>query len=322
MAKKIDEEILKEYNHFRSGTSLSTLCPAPMINLHFSQLGLVTACCFNREQVLGIYPKNSLDEIWAGTESEDMRKVLESGSFPSGCAKCYEQIVTRDFGGSHANFYSQQAFHLSERRKALGVVSAKMMPLKLEFNIHNNCNLQCIMCHGLASSSIRINREGLPAMPNPYDEAFVEQLKKYLPYVVEADFMGGEPFMIGTYQSIWKAISEVNPKILSCILTNATILNESIKSLLESFNCWIHVSIDSYKKSTYETIRRGASYEEVMKHSDYFNELMQSKGLNLIWRYCPMRLNWHEIPETVHYCTEREIKLFFNQLDSPIALSL
>ena len=47
------------------------------------------------------------------------------------------------------------------------------LPMRLEFNIHNACNLQCVMCHGLASSSIRAHREGLPALANPYDETFV-----------------------------------------------------------------------------------------------------------------------------------------------------
>lgn len=323
----IDENILTAYNKFRHEASLHTLCPAPSMNLHFSQLGIVTACCFNRTKVMGVYPKHSLDEIWNSDEAQKMRQELEAGKFPIGCEKCREQILSKDFGGSHANFYSQQAKYFgitrAKRNAETGVkLDATVLPMKLEFNIHNNCNLQCIMCHGLASSSIRVHREGLPAMPNPYDDAFVEQLKKYLPQVIETDFMGGEPFMIGAYKSIWKAISEVNPKIKTCILTNATILNDSIKSLLESFNCWIHISIDSFKKETYETIRKGASFEEVMENSTYFNQLMKARGLNLVWRYCPMRINWHELPETVSYCTKRDIKLFFNQVDSPINMSL
>ena len=323
----IKPEILQEYNKFRHATAQDTLCPAPSMNLHFSQLGIVTACCFNRNEILGVYPENTLDEIWTSEAAKQMRQQLKKGHFPRGCEKCREQILSRDFAGSHANFYSHQAKILSDRKNELslpsnGLSSFGALPMKLEFNIHNSCNLQCIMCHGLASSSIRVHREGLRAMPNPYDDAFVEQLRKYLPYVVETDFMGGEPFMIPTYQKIWQAISEINPNIKTCILTNATILNDSIKSLLESFNCWIHVSIDSFRKNTYETIRKGASFEEVMKNCNYFNRLMKSTGQSLIWRYCPMRVNWHELPDTVSYCSEEGIKLFFNQVDSPINMSL
>ena len=41
-----------------------------------------------------------------------------------------------------------------------------------------------------------------------------------------------------------------------------------------------------------------------------------------MFRYCPMRMNWREIPDTVRYCNERGIMLMYNQVDSPMDLSL
>ncbi|PYQ27558.1 MAG: hypothetical protein DMF56_19445 [Acidobacteria bacterium] len=321
-------DLLKEFNAFRGEDEGATVCPAPLVNLHFSQLGVVTACCFNRTQVLGVYPKNSVREIWEGAAAAELREALARGDLSKGCEKCLQQIEARDFGGSHAVFYSRHARIMADRRSELGMVppadgSVTPLPMKLEFNIHNACNLQCVMCHGLASSAIRTRREALGAMPNPYDdELFVDQLAPYLPYVVETDFMGGEPFLIPLYQRIWARIGEVNPKTRVCILTNATILDDRIKKILESINCWIHVSIDSFRKETYETIRRGASFDEVMANAKYFHALMRQRGLPILWRLCPMRLNWHELPDTLQYCTDHEIALFYNQLDSPIGLSL
>jgi sulfatase maturation enzyme AslB (radical SAM superfamily) len=323
----LDPALWKDFNLFRGASDGTTACPAPLINLHFSQLGVVTACCFNRTQVLGVYPKNSVREIWEGAAAAELRAALARGDLSRGCEKCLQQIQARDFGGSHAVFYTRQAQIVAERQQELGIAPAAgapgtPLPMKLEFNIHNACNLQCIMCHGLASSSIRTRREGLPPMGNPYDDAFVDQLAPYLPYVVETDFMGGEPFLIPLYHRIWTLIGRVNPATRVCILTNATILDERIKAMLESINCWIHISIDSFRKDTYETIRRGASYDEVMANARYFQELMAARGLPVIWRLCPMRLNWHELPDTLQYCTENGIGLFYNQLDSPIGLSL
>jgi hypothetical protein len=196
------------------------------------------------------------------------------------------------------------------------------MPMRLEFNIHNSCNLQCIMCHGFASSSIRTQREGLPAMANPYDEAFADQLEPFLPYVVEADFMGGEPFMIPVYRMLWERIAVANPRMKVVILTNGTILDNGIKELLESLNCWMHMSMDSHVKQTYESIRRGASFDQVIENSEYYRQLMHSRGLAMMWRHCPMRKNWREIPDLVRYCNERGILLTYNQLDSPLKFSL
>lgn len=322
----LDPALAREFDRSRGALPGTTSCPAPSINLHFSQLGVVTACCFNRTFVLGVYPESSVAEIWEGKAASELREALSRGDFSKGCGKCWQQLQARDFSGSHAVFYTRQASMLAERRQ-LALLSepggpAVTLPMKLEFNVHNSCNLQCIMCHGLASSAIRTRREGLRAMPNPYDRAFAEQLEPFLPYVVETDFMGGEPFLVPVYRTIWELLSRVNPKTRVCILTNATILDAGLRKLLENINCWIHVSIDSFRKDTYERIRRGASYDEVMANCRYFQGLMAERGLPLIWRYCPLRLNWQEIPETVSYCTENGIILFFNQVDSPLGLSL
>lgn len=322
-----DADLEREFNRYRGAQPGTTLCPAPLVNLHFSQLGVVTACCFNRTHVLGVYPRDSIQEIWEGAAALELREALARGDLSKGCEKCLQQIVARDFGGSHAVFYTRHAAVMSQRREALDRVppgngSGAPWPLKMEFNVHNACNLQCVMCHGLASSSIRTLREGLGPMPNPYDDAFVDQLEPYLPYVVETDFMGGEPFLVPVYQRIWELIGRVNPQAKVCILTNATILDHRIKAALERINCWLHVSIDSFRKDTYEIIRRGASYDEVMANVEYFRELMTVRGLPLVWRLCPMRLNWRELPDTVRYCSERGFGLFYNQVDSPVGLSL
>jgi MoaA/NifB/PqqE/SkfB family radical SAM enzyme len=323
----LDPELVAELNRFRGMAPGTSACPAPLINLHFSQLGIVTACCFNRQQVLGTYPQNSIHEIWNGQPIRELREALARNDLRLGCQKCLQQIEARDFGGSHAVFYSVYAKVTAEKRARLGMEPkggplADPFPMRLEFNIHNSCNLQCVMCHGLASSAIRTIREGLPALPNPYDDAFVDQLEPYLPYVVETDFMGGEPFLIPVYIELWERIARINPRTQVCILTNGTILNDRLKAILERINCWIHVSIDSIFPETYESIRRGARHAEVMEHCDYYIELMRKRGLRVIFRFCPMRQNWREIPETVKFCNDRGVMLMYNQVDSPVNFSL
>ena len=323
----LSPDIVEEFNRIRNTPPGTSACPAAVINLHFSQQGVVTACCFNRQQVLGVYPQDSLEDIWNGEPIRALRDALDNNDLSLGCQKCEQQLEARDYGGSHAHFYSFYARVLEQKRVARGLQppagpDAPPVPMRLEFNIHNSCNLECVMCHGLASSSIRTRRERLAPMPNPYDETFVDQLEPFLPYVVEADFMGGEPFMIHAYQMLWERIAEVNPKMELCILTNATILDDKIKALLERINCLMHVSIDSMYKETYESIRKGASFDEVMANCMYYLDLMKRKGLPYTWRMCPMRQNWHEIPETVKWCNEKGITLMYNQVDSPVNFSL
>ncbi len=121
---------------------------------------------------------------------------------------------------------------------------------------------------------------------------------------------------------MWERIAETNPRLEVCILTNGTVLDDSIKQLLERIDCWIHLSIDSHVKKTYESIRRGASFETVMENCAWYQELMKSRGRACMWRFCPMRLNWREIPGVVRHCNERGVLLMYNQVDSPLGLSL
>ncbi|HET6923114.1 MAG TPA: radical SAM protein [Anaeromyxobacteraceae bacterium] len=322
----LSPEVIAEFDRFRGAAPGTPACTAPTINLHFSQMGVVTACCFNRRQVLGVYPRNSVAEIWHGQPIRELREALARYDLGAGCEKCQQQLEARDFGGSHAVFYTVYARMLAEKRAqwgtAAGDAAAGPLPMRLEFNVHNSCNLQCVMCHGLASSAIRTQREALPAMANPYDEAFADQLEPFLPSVVEADFMGGEPFLVPVYRMLWERIARRNPRLQVCILTNGTILDERIQETLERINCWIHVSIDSIDKENYESIRRGASFDRVMENCRWFQDLMRRRGLTFLWRLCPMRLNWREIPQVLLHCNRNDIELMYNQLDSPLGLSL
>ena len=323
----LSPEVIAEFDRLRGATPGTPACPAPTVNLHFSQMGVVTACCFNRRQVLGVYPRDSVAEIWNGRPIRELREALSRYDLAAGCEKCQQQLEARDFGGSHAVFYTRYARMLAERRKQWGLPAegdpaAAPLPMRLEFNVHNSCNLQCVMCHGLASSAIRTQREALPPMANPYDEAFADQLAPFLPYVVEADFMGGEPFLVPVYRMLWDRMARLNPRLQACILTNGTILDDRIKETLERINCWIHVSIDSIDPESYQAIRKGASFDQVMENCRWFQGLMRRRGLTFMWRLCPMRLNWREIPRVLTHCNQQDIELMYNQLDSPLGLSL
>jgi MoaA/NifB/PqqE/SkfB family radical SAM enzyme len=74
----------------------------------------------------------------------------------------------------------------------------------MELEIENTCNLECVMCIGELSSAIRKNRDKLPPIKSPYNEAFVEQLEEFIPHLKELRFNGGEPFLINSVFRIFE----------------------------------------------------------------------------------------------------------------------
>ena len=213
------------------------------VSLNFEQNGNATACCFNRQFILGTYPMNSISDIWAGARAQELRRSLANSELMGGCRLCKQQIEARNFSGLHARYY--------DRPYGTGLQDGgALVPRMMEFELSNACNLECVMCNGFFSSSIRKNRERLEPKRSPYDDDFVEQLRPFLPALREAKFLGGEPFLNPLYFKIWDLILEVNPSIDTSITTNGSILNPKVKDVVRRLEPCIAISCESLNPKT------------------------------------------------------------------------
>lgn len=281
-------------------TNLNKICLAPFNSLRFTVSGNIQVCCFNRLYLLGKYPNVSISEAWFGEKLEILKKALENNDLTLGCSYCKESIDNGLFDSVGANNYDYLDFYKNEQSK---------MPTMLDFELGNNCNLECIMCNGENSALIRKNRENKLPYSSPYDKNFVTQLKEFIPYLKEARFVGGEPFLIDINYQIWEKIVEINPKCKIIILTNGTILNEKIKNLLKKGYFEISVSADGITKATYEKIRKNANFDLFKSNLEYFLKYSELKQYTTFLNFCPMNHNWFEIPEMFKFCNKRNIQI-------------
>jgi MoaA/NifB/PqqE/SkfB family radical SAM enzyme len=310
------KEAIAAFQQVRRPTDRSALCHAPSVSLNFDQSGNASACCYNRRYFLGRYPKNSLEEIWNGKRIQELRKTFKKFQFAEGCEQCEQHLVARNFSGMRIHGYDG-INHRPDLKP-----SDTPMPRIMEFELSNLCNLECIMCSGFFSSLIRKNRELLEPMPQVYDDAFVEQLKPFLPYLAEAKFLGGEPLVNPIYFKIWQAILDINPKIHVVITTNATVLTSKTRRLIEAIRPHIVVSCDSLDPKIYESIRINAKYETMRENLETLIALTTPTHKGLSISVCPMKVNWHTIPDLLEFCTQKNIGLFFNTVTYPLKLSM
>jgi MoaA/NifB/PqqE/SkfB family radical SAM enzyme len=301
------------------------VCHAPYVNLNFEQTGDVRACCYNFKHVLGTWPEQSIKEIWQGEKLKALRGYIAGNNLGGGCIECGKMIEAGNYQGVRARYYDEFATtslagKISDfTRKITGGFT---YPKVMEFELSNECNLECIMCNGSFSSSIRKNREKLPPVISPYNEKFVDELEEFIPHLTDAKFLGGEPFMIDIYLSIWERILQINPGIRMHITTNGTFLNNRIKNLLEGLNAGIILSIDSVEKETYKKIRVNGSYDKVMENLEYFIDYTKRKKTFISMAACPMTNNWQELPQMLEFCLAKNIALYFNVVFTPFELSL
>lgn len=309
----LDSAQLAEYNKVRQTADPNLFCHAPFTSLYFEQSGHALACCYNRQHILGTYPDASIEEMWFGRKAQELREVLANNVLPPGCDICHSQFTSRNFGGLLARQFDM---HANPPGQPHG------MPKVIGFEISNTCNLECRMCSGYYSSSIRENREKLPPLPFPYDDGFVRQLEAFIPHLKQAKFLGGEPFLIDIYFQIWEQIGRLNPDIAVSITTNGSVLHKKAKTVIEGMRAHMIVSIDSLNQKNYEYIRKNARFDKMIEHFHYFLDYTRRKNTGLSIACCPMQQNWWDLPEIVEFANEHEVEVYFNTVTWPPEASL
>ncbi len=299
-----------EFNKHRNKKDIFRVCHAPFKSIRFEPKGIVRTCCYNVEVVLGRYPEMSLTQIWNSDEANLLREKISNNDLSMGCRLCGQQLANKEYSTVKLLQYDNLPDSINN------------YPVMLDFSLHNTCNLECVMCHGEFSSSIRSNREKLPPVPMLYDDNFVQQLEEFIPYARQFVFAGGEPFLIKVYYDIWERINRLSPESDIHIVTNGTILNERVKTILAAGKYHITMSIDSFQEKTYETIRVNASYKRVMENMQFFQEYCKQQNTEFAVNVCPIKENRFEIPEMVGFCNAHAIKLYLLNIVYPVGVSL
>lgn len=285
-------------------------CRAPFVSLHLDQFGDARACC-QSDLVLGNVARESLLDIWHGKPAERQRAAIAEGDFSVGCSYCDWAI-----GNASAEFaYARNFDRCTMPEPGAG-------PSQLEMALSNSCNLQCTMCNGDFSSSIRTLREGRAPLPTVYGEAFFDDLAEVLPEVDEVHLLGGEPFLGHEPLRVMAMLTELAPNAEVTVTTNATVWTPRVEKLVDRLAMNLVVSVDGASASTYEAIRIGASWDTLMENLVRLRDAVEAKGRRLFFAHCLMVENWHEFPELLALAAAFEAEVFVNTVLTPTDSSL
>lgn len=307
-------EQITEYDQSRelSNKSFRSLCYAPHSNIFFDMEGRAKACCWNWQHTLGNVKTHTIDEIWRGAQAEIMRRSLEEYSFRSGCGFCANQ--TKDGWTTRAAMRNFDQFRIDE--------AGLQWPKRMEFSISNACNLECVMCNGTFSSSIRARREHQPPIEKVYSPEFIESLRKYFPHLEKAKFLGGEPFLVTEYFTIWQMLVDDAPHVKCHITTNGTQFNARVEKYMQALDFSFAVSLDGATKQTVESIRVNANYEEQLAILKRLREYTHARKTDLSLTFCFMRQNWHEFGDFCLFADEWGCNVGVNTVNRPPEMSV
>lgn len=291
------------YDNTRLLKNKKYLCHAPFNNMYFNIHGQAGPCWLTLGEADNIKDK-SIRDIWRGEKFQRIREAIRRRDLSYACGTCEANIKSGNYISALAKLYDLD-YPLSD------------YPVEMEFELSNICNLECVMCKGDLSSVIREKREKLPPVQSPYDDSFVEQLKEFIPYLKEAKFLGGEPFLIPIYYKIWDAIIAINPSVKITVTTNGTVWNKRVQGILQALHFNVIMSIDSFFKDTYDAIRIGSNYGRVMENFEHFRSYAAARNAYMGVSVNPLRKNWRELNKYVDLCIEKNVSLWFNTIVYP-----
>ncbi len=298
----LSKEMVAAYNAARSKPNSTHICHAPFSNMYFNVHGDCAPCWLTFLEPDN-YPAKSIREIWFGEKYQTLRNHLMKYDLTHKCNVCLKNLQ----GGNRTSVLA----------RAYDINPPGDYPSMMELELSNTCNLECVMCIGELSSSIRKNRERLPAMKNAYDDNFVEQLEEFIPHLKELRFNGGEPFLINSVFKIFEKVEKLNPKLKIVIATNGTVMNYKVKEWLSKLNIHINFSLDSLTPDIYETIRVNAHFDRVMENFLFYRQYTKENNRTMCLMVNPMRNNWHEMPEFIRFVNKHNINLWFNTIHRP-----
>ncbi|MFM7069899.1 MAG: radical SAM protein, partial [Actinomycetes bacterium] len=279
-------------------SSPNSACYAPHSALYFQPDGIVRACCvtvFVAGSVVGDH-RPSLEEIWRGALLDSQRRALEEGDYGLGCQECE---VVAAAGGRDAAV----AHHFD--RFAEGVPHE--YPKLLDFALSSRCNLQCVMCNGELSSTIRTQREGLPPLPEVYDDRFFDELDAFLPHAERLQFKGGEPFLARENRRVWDSLIDQGLRPEISVTTNGTVFNDQVEHYVRELRMHPNVSVDGVTAETLESIRVGVRSDQLWHNIDRFQTLGEETGTGMTLSFCLLSTNWREVVPFLHEADRRRV---------------
>ena len=295
--------------------TLKAVCYAPFLSMDFDATGAIRLCNHSHTVVAKMSEDTSVIDVWRGEIYRQYRTEMQDYILnEENCLHCVRQCAA----GSGSHVFAVEQFDAWAYDDV-----APLYPKRLIFRLNSTCNLACVMCDGLTSSRIRKERDKLPATQSMYGERFFREMEEILPHVDHIEFYGGEPFLVKEHVRIFEILTKVRATCTIYVNTNGVSLHLKAKQFLENLNFkTIAVSMDAVHDEVHREIRSGLRSELFYRNIDYFLDLRQRRGVDVMLNVTEHRKNWFELPEIFRFAENKQVYLHINTCIHPHNVTL
>jgi len=172
-------------------------------------------------------------------------------------------------------------------------------PVKMHVVLTTKCNLKCIMCH-VRKTEYEIN------------ETYQKIIREYIPYLEKISWQGGELFLYDGFMDLVKFAYK--NKVSQEFVTNGLLLDDNLIQMISDYGIDLSISIDSVQPETYENIRKGAKFSnllDVLKKLYAYN--VKNKTIKYSMSVVVMSLNYKEIENIINFAIKYDFSTIYFQ---------
>lgn len=154
---------------------------------------------------------------------------------------------------------------------------------RLWVTVTTRCNIKCRTC-------------GLWSSPWDIPKKTADEVMQLYPYLERVVWLGGEVFLYEYFDELFTKASTF-PYLSQQVITNGVILNEKWIEKIVKAGAELTVSIDGTTKEVYEYIRRGASFDKLIRNIKLINEFRRKNQSQTKLRLNAviMKSNYHQL---------------------------
>lgn len=227
-----------------------SFCPVPWQEMTIDPQGWIVPCCHSTDyKIIHISKVSDLNQVFESDKFQDIRKSFENQQLPPSCARCVEKNKKGiDTLRTH-------------RLKNIESFNTEVTDLiRLEVDLSNLCNQQCVMCSSTYSTQWTVDDEILSEWGRnslkyrSLEDIDLNKIIKIVNQLVELTVKGGEPTIDPRFE---KLLEHVNPKTQIRVVTNLQNPRPKIFEIIKKLpNLKVVVSVDGTNE-LYNWIRGG-----------------------------------------------------------------
>ena len=182
----------------------------------------------------------------------------------------------------------------------MGKTVIESRPLRMQICLTRKCNLNCIMCYDKYRQEWELPQKT------------VEEIESYFPCLEYVQWRGGEVFLYKSFRELFDKAA-LYPRLCQDIVTNGTLVTEEWAEKIIRTGTKLSLSIDGVHKDTYEKIRRGARFEDVLRTLrmlKHYRALIQKPKFRpeLFMNFVVLRSNYKDVEDIIDFAVENGIE--------------